>query len=103
MALMNRTIAILARAKYSTSTFTNASTTADVYRKDRKYLAQNYHPLPVAICRGKGNLNQLMVEDVKKKAMLTFQESICGIWKGNGIGTSSAATLLLITVIAILG
>ena len=67
MALMNRTIAILARAKYSTSTFTNATTTAEVYRKDRKYLAQNYHPLPVAICRGKGNLNRLIIENRLKK------------------------------------
>lgn len=72
-------------------------TSEEIYAREDKYGAHNYHPLPVALERGEGEFTFLK----KKKSLMNhhrhfprpslsslLQVSMCGMWRAAGIMTS---------------
>ena len=51
-----------------------------MFAREEKYGAHNYHPLPVAICQGKGMLHVLILKWVKKRYISLLKHLNTVIW-----------------------
>lgn len=78
-------------------------TSEEIYAREEKYGAHNYHPLPVALERGEGEF--IFLKNKNKKTIIKshmnhqqhfprpsfsslLQASMCGMWRAAGIMTS---------------
>lgn len=71
-------------------------TSEEIYTREDKYGAHNYHPLPVALERGQGefifsqNVKNLLsiIRHFARTWFSLLQASMCGMWRAAGIMTS---------------